>query len=162
MIDGRNAALRLGLGTVARLLWPIASDLVRAGIGMAPRYVPLVGEPGEFAMITSAGAKRGWYSLVPDATAWDNRTSAAIGFDLLRYRAVTVASRIECPVLVCVSENETLMDPRISVEATRLAPLGRSISYPADHFEVYHPPLVERIRADQVSFLVDALSGTAA
>lgn len=158
MIDGRNAALRLGATHLARLAWPITSDLIRSLLGLPRRYLPIVGEPGELAMITRPGAKAGWYSLIPDGARWDNRCAAAVAVDFLGYRAVRRAPAIRCPFLVCVSDNENLMDPVISERAARGAPHGRAVHYPADHFEVYHPPLVHRIVADQLDFLRDALT----
>jgi alpha-beta hydrolase superfamily lysophospholipase len=157
MIDGLNAALRLGPRHLLRLLWPVTSDLLRAGLGREPRYIPMVGEPGAFALITSPGSKAGWYSLVPPDSTWDNRCAAGVAVDLLHYRAVRSAPRIACPFLVCVSDNETLMNPAIAVAAARQAPQGRAIHYPSDHFQVYHPPLVERVVADQVGFLRETL-----
>jgi pimeloyl-ACP methyl ester carboxylesterase len=162
MIDGRNAALRLGARHIARLFWPITSDLIRSAIHpvgtIAPRYVPIVAEPGDFALIDTPGAKQGWYSLLPPDTNWDNRCTAAIAVDLLGYRAVRAARLIRCPMLVCVSDNENLMDPAISVQAAQTAPRGRAVHYPADHFQVYHPPLVDRMIADQLTFLREALA----
>jgi hypothetical protein len=29
--------------------------------------------------------------------------------------------------------------------------------YPSDHFEIYHPPLVDTVLADQISFLREHL-----
>jgi pimeloyl-ACP methyl ester carboxylesterase len=157
MIDGLDAALRLGPRHLLRLLWPVTSDLLRSALGRPPRYLPMVGEPGAFALITSPGARAGWYSLVPEGSAWDNRCTAGVAVDLLRYRAVRSAPRLVCPLLVCVSDNETLMNPATSVRAARRAPRGRAIHYPSDHFQVYHPPLVEQVVADQVAFLRETL-----
>lgn len=158
MIDCWSAAARLGVRHMLRLAQPIASDLIRGMLGLTPRYLPLVVEPGELGLINVAGARAGWHSIMPPGMAWDNRAAAAIGFDMLRYRAIRVAGRIDCPFLVCVSDRETLMDPAIAAEAARRAPRGRAIHYDADHFEVYHPPLVERIVADQTAFLQQTLS----
>jgi hypothetical protein len=158
MIDGHDAALRLGPRHIAKLVWPITSDLIRSAIRpAAPRYVPIVADPGDFALIDTPGAKQGWYSLVPVDAQWDNRCTAAIAVDLLRYRAVRSAPLIRCPMLVCVSDNENLMDPAISVRAAQHAPQGHAMHYPADHFQVYHPPLVDRIVADQLAFLGEVL-----
>lgn len=162
MIDGRNAARRLGVKHMVRLAWPITADLLRSIVGAAPRYLPIVGEPGEFALITSSGAKAGWYSLIPDATTWDNRCTAMAAVDMLGYRAARSAPQIRCPLLVCVSDNETLMDSAIAVRAAHDAPDGRAIHYPADHFQVYHPPLVDEIVTDQTKFLHEALGLAAA
>jgi hypothetical protein len=80
-----------------------------------------------------------------------------VAVDLLHYRALRYAPRIGCPFLVCVNDNETLMNPAIAVAAARRAPQRRAIHYPSDHFQVYHPPLVERVLADQVAFLRETL-----
>lgn len=157
MIDGLNAALRMGPRHLMRLLWPVTSDLIRSGLGREPRHIPLVGEPGTFALINSPGSRDGWYSLIPEGGTWDNRCAAAVAVDFPRYRAIRSAARITCPFLVCVSDHETLMDPAIAATAARRAPRGRAIHYPADHFQVYHPPLVDRIANDQVTFLRESL-----
>lgn len=157
MIDARNAARRLGATHLLRLVGPIADDAVRGVLGLRRRYFPIVGEPGERALITTPGAKAGWLSLVPEGIEWDNRCTAAVGIDFLRYRAARAAPRIRCPFLVCVSDHENLMDPAIAVRAAGQGPRGRAIHYPADHFQVYHPPLVEQIVDDQITFLRGAL-----
>jgi hypothetical protein len=59
-----------------------------------------------------------------------------------------------CGVQVCISDRENLMDPAIAARVAHVAPRGIAIHYPTDHFEVYHPPFVERIVADQIAFLV--------
>jgi pimeloyl-ACP methyl ester carboxylesterase len=153
MIDGLSAALRLGPRHILKLLWPLTSDVLRSLIGAPPFYLPMVGEPGEFALIASRGATEGWYSLVPEGSDWRNRCTAASAIDLPHYRAYRSASRVRCPLLVCVSDNETLMDPSIAVRAAQRAPQGHAIHYPADHFQVYHPPLVADVVADQLAFL---------
>jgi hypothetical protein len=33
----------------------------------------------------------------------------------------------------------------------------RGHHYPADHFEVHHPPMVDRLVADQIAFLTEHL-----
>ena len=157
MIDGLDAARRLGAAHVLRLAWPIASDAVRSLLGLRPHYVPLVVEPGEFGLMNVAGARAGWYSIIPSTANWDNRVGPLIALDMLTYRAVNHARRIRCPFLVCVSDKENLMDPAIAVRAAHVAPRGEAIHYAADHFEVYHPPIVERVVGDQIGFLRRAL-----
>ena len=56
-----------------------------------------------------------------------------------------------------VADHETLTDPRIAARVAERAPHGRAVHYPADHFGIYHPPLVEAIVADQVAFLTQHL-----
>ena len=157
MINGFNASTRLGLGHIARVFWPITVDVTRSVLGLSPRHLPLVVEPGEFGMINVEGARAGWYSIIPEGEKWDNRVNAGIALDVATYRASSYAARIGCPLLVCVSERENLMDPQIAVRAAKTAPKGRAIHYDADHFDVYHAPHFERIAGDQTEFLRAAL-----
>ncbi|MGB3334356.1 MAG: hypothetical protein WBA79_16280 [Mycobacterium sp.] len=45
------------------------------------------------------------------------------------------------------------MDPRHAVTVAERAPRGQARHYDSDHFEVYHPPLLDRLLLDQTDFL---------
>jgi len=119
--------------------------------------VQIVGRPGELAFVTLPGAYEGWMSVVPPGVVFDGRITAGAGLSMLFYDAASRAKRVRCPLLVCVSERENLMDPAIALRVAERAPRGRAIRYPTDHFQVYHPPFVERIVADQIAFLTEHL-----
>jgi pimeloyl-ACP methyl ester carboxylesterase len=153
VLRGRAPALRSGFAHLARLTGPILSDLLRAGFRLQRRYIPIVGRPGELAFVNLPGAWEGWHSVVPPGCSFDNRVPAGAALGVLFYDASAVARRVHCPLLVCVSDRETLMDPAIAVKVAADAPLGVAKHYPADHFSVYHPPQVEQLVADQIEFL---------
>ncbi len=153
ILQGRAPALRAGLGHLLRFTGPILSDLVRGALGLERRYVQIVGRPGEHALVNRPGAYEGWMSVVPEGVAFDGRVTAATAISMLFYDASRRAREVRCPLLVCVSEREDLMDPAIALKVAREAPQGEAIRYPTDHFEVYHPPFVARIVADQIAFL---------
>ena len=153
VLQGRAPALASGWRNILGLTAPIVSDAVRALTRRPRRYVPIVGRAGEVAFVTIPGAFEGWYSVMPEGFAFDNRVAAAAAISMLPYDAAAKAPKIECPLLVCVSDNEELMDPAVAVRAAERAPRGTAVHYPADHFEVYHPPLLEQILADQIEFL---------
>lgn len=157
VLRGRAPALAAGLAHLLRLAGPIVSDLVRGALGLKRRYVPIVGQPGERAFVNLPGAYEGWYSVVPKGYAFDPRVQAAAGLTLLFYDASARARRVRCPLLVCVSDRETLMDPAIAVKVANDAPRGIAKHYDTDHFQVYHPPFVDRIVADQIAFLTEHL-----
>lgn len=157
VLRGRSPALSAGLLHLLRLTGPILSDLVRGALGLPRRYVPIVGRPGERAFVNLPGAYEGWYSVVPKGYAFDPRVQAAAGLTLLFYDASSSARRVRCPLLVCVSDRETLMDPAIAVKVANDAPRGVAKHYDTDHFQVYHPPHVDRIVADQIAFLTEHL-----
>jgi len=48
------------------------------------------------------------------------------------------------------------MDPAIAVDAAKRAPKGEVKHYDADHFEVYHSPLIDEIVADQIAFFKES------
>lgn len=125
MIATVKAALGLGLAHLARLTGPITEDLVRRALRRNPRYVPLVGQPGELALVNKPGAHEGWYSLVPPGATFDNRANAAAALGFLRYRVDAHVSRIACPLLVCVSDRENLMEPEIAVRAAQTPRAGK-------------------------------------
>ncbi|MFE7122993.1 alpha/beta hydrolase [Streptomyces sp. NPDC057617] len=153
VVNTMDAAFSSGLRHVLRLAGPITDDLVRAALRLPRRYIGVVGEPGSSAMVTVPGARDGWYGMVPAGVDFDNRVTAAVGAQLVTLNASRKAGKIKSPLLVCVSDHETLTDPRIAVKTAERAPRGVAIHYPADHFEVYHAPLVDGIIADQVAFL---------
>lgn len=157
VLKGRAPALRSGIGNLLRLTGPILSDALRAALGLSPIYLPIVGRPGERAFVTVPGACDGWYSVVPEGYAFDNRVAARSALGLFFYDAASYARRVKCPLLVCVSDREELIDPAISVKAAKDAPLGVAKHYATGHFGIYHSPFVEQAVADQIAFLVEHL-----
>ena len=135
--------LRSGVWHMLRFTGPIISDTVRALFGRNRRYVPLVGRPGELAFVNLPGAYEGWRSVVPPGAQFDNRIPVGGStLQVLFYDAAASARNVRCPLLVCVCDNEELMDPAIAVKAAADAPHGIAKHYAADHFSVYHPPML--------------------
>jgi pimeloyl-ACP methyl ester carboxylesterase len=157
ILHGPGAARRLGPLAALRLTPAIAEDLLRLIARRGRRYVPIVGPPGSLAMVTVAGAESGWNSTVPAGFAFDNRIVAADAGAMVTTSATRHARRIDAPLLVCVCDRESLMDPAYAALVARRAPRGVARHYDSDHFEIYHPPLVARVLADQTAFLQEHL-----
>nr|WP_042197212.1 alpha/beta hydrolase [Kibdelosporangium sp. MJ126-NF4]CEL22813.1 hypothetical protein [Kibdelosporangium sp. MJ126-NF4]CTQ89954.1 hypothetical protein [Kibdelosporangium sp. MJ126-NF4] len=153
VFSGRAIVARMGVRHLVRFVLPIASDLVRAALRLPRRYVPLVGRPGEFAFVNQPGALAGWESVCPPGYQFDNRVAASAGVGMLFYNSAAHASRVRCPLLVCASDRENLVDPGIAATVAAAAPSGVLKRYDADHFSIYFPPAVDRAVADQVDFL---------
>jgi uncharacterized protein len=158
IVHGPATLTRGGWRPAVRLTPPILDDLLRRMRGAEPRYVPIVGEPGSCAAVTLAGALDGWYSTVPPGARFDNRMAAADVIGIAVTSAKGRAMKITAPLLVCVSAQETLMDPHHAEEVARRATRGVVRHYDGDHFEVYHPPLVAKLLADQARFLQEHLN----
>ena len=157
IVHGPAAARRLGLGAVLRMTPAITGDVLRKLLRRNRRYIPIVGEPGTHAVVTVAGALDGWNSTVPPGGRFDNRIAAADATALVTASALREARNVHAPLLVCACDRETLMDPRYAVDVAHSAPRGVLKRYPSDHFQIYHPPLVDTVLADQICFLREHL-----
>lgn len=157
IVYGPSAALNSGLGPVFRMTLPILEDLARVATRSPRRYIPIVGAPGSTAVVTAPGALQGWNSTAPLNHPFDNRIAAANALGLAAVSAKRRASKITAPLLICVSANETLMDVKHVYDVAGAAPHATVLSYDGDHFQIYHPPLVSTLLADQTAFLRRAL-----
>jgi len=157
IVHGPGAARRLGLRSALRLTPAITEDLLRMATKRGRRYVPIVGPPGGFAMVTVDGAESGWNSTVPPGGRFDNRIAAADAVAMVTTSTLRRARHIDAPLLVCVCDRENLMDPAYAALVARRAPKGVARHYDSDHFEIYHPPLVAQVLADQTAFLKEHL-----
>lgn len=153
IVYGPGAALHSGLRPVFKMAPPIIEDLVRAATGSSRKYIPIVGAPGSTAVVTAPGALQGWNSTAPQDSPFDNRIAAANALGLAVISAKRKASKIQAPMLICVSSNENLMDVKHVYDVAGAAPRATVHSYAGDHFEIYHPPLVHALVADQTAFL---------
>jgi pimeloyl-ACP methyl ester carboxylesterase len=157
IVHGPGAARSLGIAGPLRLTPAIVEDVLRSATRRGRRYVPIVGPPGSLAMVTAPGAQAGWNSNVPPDCLFDNRIAAADTVAMVATSALRHARRVTAPLLVCVCDQENLMDPRYAALVARRAPNGVARHYESDHFAVYHPPLVSRVLADQTTFLKEHL-----
>jgi pimeloyl-ACP methyl ester carboxylesterase len=152
-----GAARTLGISGPLRLTPAIVEDAVRALTRRGRRYLPIVGPPGSRAMVAVAGAQDGWNSTVPPGGRFDNRIAAADAVAVVTTSALSHASRVIAPLLVCVCDRENLMDPKYAAALARRAPKAIARHYDSDHFAIYHAPLVARVLADQTAFLLEHL-----
>ncbi|OBI85591.1 alpha/beta hydrolase [Mycobacterium sp. 1245805.9] len=157
IVHGPATLRRNGFRPVVALAPAIAGDALRRAFGSGRKYVPIVGNPGSRAAVTVARARDGWYSTVPPGCTFDNRIAAADVIGVAFASAKRRSAKIAAPLLVCVSQRETLMDPRHAEDVARTAPRGVVRHYDGDHFQIYHSPLLGELLADQTDFLREHL-----
>lgn len=157
IVHGPGAARRLGVATSLRMVPAVVDDGIRALRRRPRRHVPIVGAPGSGAMVTVAGAEAGWYSTVDPGGMFDNRIIASDALGIVASSVLRRARQVQSPVLVCVCDRETLMDPRYAESVARRAPQGIARHYASDHFQIYHPPLLAQALADQTAFFREHL-----
>jgi pimeloyl-ACP methyl ester carboxylesterase len=157
IVHGPAALRRMGLAPLLRLTPAIIEDAARRTCRRGDRYVPIVGPPGSLAMVTVPGAEEGWVSTLDPGGSFDNRVTPASALEIAITSTKRAAGRISAPLLVCVSRRETLMDPRHAEDVARRAPRGEARVYDGGHFDIYQPPLLNQLLADQTAFLTQHL-----
>lgn len=161
IVDGPATLRQLGVGAALRLGPAILADTARRLVGATPHYVPIVGPPGSTAAVTAAGALQGWNGVVSPGGSFDNRVGASDVLGIAFTSALRSAREIAAPLLVCVSQRDNLMAPRHALTVAQRAHRGQARHYDSDHFEVYHPPLLDRLLIDQTDFLQGCFNAVA-
>jgi fermentation-respiration switch protein FrsA (DUF1100 family) len=132
----RNAARYQRPLAMARFAGRGIADALGALAGRPPRLVPLTGEPGTVALLTTPDARDGSRALDPDGqySGWRQeiatRSALRVGF----YRPGRYAARVRCPLLVlaCDQDQSALAAP--AVRAAGRAPYGELVRLPGGHY----------------------------
>jgi len=151
--DGLASLPKLGPANIARATWAGLRDHAGALAGRGPYYVPVVGAPGTFAVMTTPDALPGFLSIVPERTRWENRVAARIGLRVASYRPGLAAARLRCPLLTCVCKRDSVCPPARTTTLVARAPRGEIRHYDAGHFDVYTGDQFEQVVGDQIEFL---------
>jgi uncharacterized protein len=132
----RNAARHQRPLAMLRLTGRGALDAIGGLAGRQPRLVPLAGQPGTLALLTTPDALDGGIALNPDNRYPDwlqavaARSALRIGF----YRPGRYASRVRCPLLVvvCNQDQSALAGP--AAGAARRAPRAELVRLAGGHY----------------------------
>ena len=119
-------ARNIALSAIAAL-----RDQLGALVGRPPYYVPAVGPPGTFAMMTSPDAEPGFAALTPAQTGWVNQVSARVALRVGVYRPGRVVPRLDCPVLFCVCDRDAVTPARATLKYAARPAAGRSGAIPS-------------------------------
>jgi uncharacterized protein len=144
----RNAARHQTPAGLARTFGRALLDLAGGLLGRRPLLVPLVGEPGTVAALTTPDAIKGPGILDPGNLYPDwNQTIAARSIpSLTRYRPGRSAARIRVPLLVVVADEDQSALAAPAAEAARRAPHGVLLRVEGDHYAPFtdaHDQVVE-------------------
>jgi fermentation-respiration switch protein FrsA (DUF1100 family) len=151
--DGLATLPNLGVANVLKGAVAGLRDQLGALAGRAPYYVPVTGEPGRFAVMTTPDSKGGIEAMVPAQTCWENRIAARILVRIGLYRPGRQAARITCPVLVCACDGDALAPASRTAELVSKAPRAEVKRYPFGHFDIYVGTPFEEAVSDQAAFL---------
>jgi pimeloyl-ACP methyl ester carboxylesterase len=160
-LDGRLAvpknvstfALALGLATA----WTV--DQLRILGGLSPKYMKIVGQPGELALLTHSGDEDGYNAMLDGPSLWANKVAARVRNSVPFFRPIKHVHAITAPLLAVICDRDEACPPSLSVQAAKLAPHGRAVHFDAAHFEIYFGELFEGATQAMVTFL-DAVGAT--
>ena len=131
-----NALRHETLGVVLRFpliaLWDVLGGLV----GRAPRLVPLTGPKGSVAMLTTPDAQVAQAALDPDGRypEWVPAVAARSVLPLGWYRPGRSASKVSCPLLVVVAEDDQSVLAEPAIRAAERAPNSEVFRISGGHY----------------------------
>lgn len=151
--DGRASVRVMEFRVLLRVSWLALRDAVGSLFGRAPVLVPSAGEPGSIAMMTAPDVVPGYLGLVPEGFAFRNEVAARIALHVLFYRPGRSAAKLQCPVLFCVCDTDSVAPAGSTLRHAAKAPRSEIKRYPEGHFDIYLGEPFERVTADQLEFL---------
>lgn len=155
-IDGKLALEREGWRFFLKLFVHAQRDRGRGRLGLSPHYIPLVGRPGETAMVTAAGAYEGYQEIMLNSPTFQNRVCAQVLFTGQGENPSLFAAHVRCPTLILACEKDTLVSMESVEKVARL--MGdrcRVITYPIDHFDIYQEEDFEHAVDDMLAFIAE-------
>lgn len=139
-----------------RLLAAMVTDALRGALGRGPSYIPVVGGPGDLAVMASAEAQRAVEAM--DSPTWRNEVAPRSLLGLMRYEPGDRAADLRMPLLVSIGEHDRETLGEDTAELAQKAPRGSLRTYPWAHFDFYRPEVRATVVADQLDFLRGALA----
>jgi dipeptidyl aminopeptidase/acylaminoacyl peptidase len=158
LADGPAVALRAGRhqtpAAMLRLAGSGIADAAGGLFGRSPVLVPLAGEPGTVAMLTTPDSRDGDRALNPGNRypEWQQAIAARSAMRLTLYRPGRHASRVRCPLLVLACEQDQSALPGPAIRAARQAPRAELVRLPGGHYAPFMDAHEQAVEAE-LSFL---------
>lgn len=155
--DTASAVSTFGLGYMVKSTIAGVRDALRGLLGMKPLYFPLVGKPGQTAVMNTPECWEGYLGLVPENSSWENKVTARSLLLLPLYRAIKVADQVRSPTLLMGGVHDSLVSIEDIRALAKKLPGAELREYDCNHFEPYYAPLFETFVTEQADFLVEKL-----
>jgi pimeloyl-ACP methyl ester carboxylesterase len=161
-LAARNASRHQKPLGMLRLTVLSVLDALGGLLGRQPLLVPLAGEPGTVAMLTTPDGIDGNRALNPDNRypEWQQALGARSVPGIVLYRPGRYASQVRCPLLVLVCDQDQSVLAKPGIDAAQRAPRGELVRMPGGHYEPFLGGHEKAIEAE-VSFLRRHLLGHA-
>lgn len=152
-VDGLAVTRKAGFGFALEGARHGVRDLLRAVTFRRPHCVPVVADPGTFAVMNTPESKPGYLALVPEGSGWQNCCPARVILHIPFFRPSRGAHRIRCPVLIVAAENDSLIPlPAVEKTARRIAE-AEYLVLPLGHFDLYSGEAFKRVCEREAEFL---------
>jgi dienelactone hydrolase len=155
-ISGPASAFARSPRLLAQLSLAALRDQLGAMTGREPYRLPVVGEPGSVAMMTSPDALPMARRLAGDRydeLLDENDVAARIALHVPFYSPGRAMHKITAPTLIQLAKKDSVTPYDVAVKAARRLPKGTVLSYDCQHFEPYLEPYFDTVVADQIDFL---------
>ncbi|MCA9927059.1 MAG: alpha/beta fold hydrolase [Anaerolineales bacterium] len=136
-IDSISTMRKLGLRYLLQSTPHALRDIWRMITGQKPHMVKVVAPPDEFAVMNTPESYPGYTALIPDGSTWRNECPARILLTFALYRPQQQAARINCPVLLMIGEEDSLISETAVEKTSRRIPQAELVTYPFGHFDIY-------------------------
>ena len=129
------------------------TDRIGAIFGAKPIMVASAGKPHSAALMTAKDCEDGYLQLVPENSEFRNYVAARFALDLLTYFLGKFTSKIQCPVLFCVCETDSVAPAKTTLKHAQKTPQKEIKIYSEGHFDIYVNQGFEKVIHDQIDFL---------
>ncbi len=155
--DGPASVMQIAPKESARLILAGAKDRLAQATGRAPVRVKVAARPGELGLMNDADAVDKVIALLEASglteAEYRNEVPARIALEISFDAPGRKAAKIQCPILFCVCDDDTVAPAKATLRHAAKAPRGEVIRYPAGHFDIYLGDNFERVITDQLAFL---------
>jgi len=140
-VDASDATRNASRSTTRRALMRFTGrailDAVGMRLGRAPLLVPLAGEPGTVAALSTSDALKGDRALNPGNKypEWQQAIAASSAMRVAFYKPGKYASRTRCPLLVLVYNSDNASPPGPAIIAAGNAPRAELVRLSGGHYE---------------------------
>jgi uncharacterized protein len=152
-VDGLAQLFALPVGRSLQLLWAGLKDQIGAILGRPAHRIPAAGQPGTLAVVTAPDALSGLAQITPPDSTWQNSVAARFTLTDSFYRPGRLASKLRCPLMICVADGDQLIALKPALTMAAEAPASELRRYPSGHFGMYFGDGFDRATADQAEFL---------
>jgi uncharacterized protein len=132
----RNAGKYQTRAAMLRMTGRAIADGIGGLIGREPLLVRLCGEPGSVAVITQPDGRLGDAALNPGGRypQWRQEVAARTVLSIGTYSPARQASRVRCPLLVLVADDDQTALAEPAVRAAQRVPRGELARIPGGHY----------------------------